>query len=164
MKKLDISRRDFLKSSGAGAVGIAAMSLLGSAAAAEAEGATPETATAAADPLTTPIYCVDRFETRPGEGPEFLAYFLETYGPVAESAGAVLESTLISPPLWLDNVPNVVEVRWLISGFYGWAGLLGAVRNDPAQIEYWKDIRYRVVSHERNFFAKESDLEVINNV
>ena len=91
-------------------------------------------------------------------------YFLTKYRPKAESYGMKLESTLVSPPVWLKNSSNTVEIVWSMAGFNGWAAMANASRYEPETISWWKEVNSLVISRDRSYFAKESDMEGLNNV
>lgn len=173
MKKNEISRRDFLKGASAGAAALAVMELLPVSALAQEDSAeasgqadTESTAEQAAEvsALDKEIYCVDRFVTKPGQGKEFLDYFMEVYKEKAESYGMLWKSTMVSPPLWLDNASNTIEITWAIAGFNGWAAMVNSCRYESGTADLWRDIRTRVVSQDRSYYALEEDMEVLNNV
>ncbi len=157
-----ISRKSFLKCSSAGLTAIAVNSLLPFSAFAENAESVEENAEVS--PLDMTVYCVDRFETKPGDGKAFLDYYMDTFGPKAEEYGMKLESTLVSPPVWLDNASNIIEVTWSIAGFNGWAAMVNASRYQPETHEFWRELRSRLVSQDRSYYAKSDDLEIINNV
>lgn len=155
-----ISRRDFLKSAGAGTASLALLGLLPGTALAEEEVLQEEEGNV----LDKEIYCIDRFVTLPGEGKEFLSFYLEGYRNKAEAYGMTLKSTLVSPPVWLNNAPNTIEVTWGISGFNGWAAMVNASRYDEETLAWWREIRTKVLEQDRSYYAKEEDMEGINNV
>lgn len=160
MKANIISRRSFLKGAGASAASLALLSLLpGSAHAETTEEATPEIS-----PLDMEVYCVDRFVVKPGEGQDFLDFYMNGFKEKAESYGMVLKSTLVSPPVWLDNASNTIEVTWAIAGFNGWAAMVNASRYDSDTLAFWREVRSKVLEQDRSYYAKEEDMEVINNV
>ena len=142
MKRKELSRRDFLKGVSAGAASLAVLELLP--ATAVAEGETEEISDAGAeaaaegevDVLDMEIICVDRFVTKPGQGKEFLDYFLSEYREKAESYGMSLERTIVAPSLWLDNASNTIEISWSIAGFNGWAAMVNASRYDNATLDF----------------------------
>lgn len=162
MKK-EMSRRDFLKGASLCTVGLGTLGLLGRASIglAEEDAAAQEAPVSALD---TEIYCIDRFTTKPNQGPDFLAYFLDNYLEKAQSYGMTLKGTLVSPPVWLDNASNTIELVWAINGFNGWAAMVNASRYQPETLDFWREVRTRVVAHDRSFFGRESDLEVLGNV
>lgn len=157
-----LSRRSFLKGASAMAMGIAAMDFLGRASIGLAEESDEEVTPVSA--LDTEIYCIDRFVTKPEQGKEFLEFFMSEYLEKAQSYGMTLKSTLISPPLWLNNASNTVEIVWAISGFNGWANMVNSSRYQQETLAFWREVRQRVISHDRSFFGNESDLEVLGNV
>lgn len=161
MKKSIISRRDFLRGAGAGAASLALLSLLPGSALAEGE---EEAVAEMVGPLDMEIYCVDRFVVKPGEGKEFLDFYLNGFKEKAEGYGMVLKSTLVSPPVWLDNAPNTIEVTWAIAGFNGWAAMVNASRYDSETLAWWREVRGRVLEQDRSYYAREEDMEVLNNV
>lgn len=183
-----VSRRDFLKGSAALGATVVLSSLTACAAADETtaapETAAPETSapetsavqTTAAEEqptqaaatevsaLDTPLYCIDRFVTKPGDGAAFLEYFLGEYLEKAQGYGMELKSRLVSPPIWLDNASNTIELVWGIAGFNGWAAMVNASRYEPETLTWWPSVHERVLSHDRSYYANDMDLEVINNV
>lgn len=158
----DISRRSFLKYSGAGIASLAIGSLMSHGAYAEPTDGVSEIKEIS--PLDMTVYCVDRFETKPGEGKAFLDYYMENFPEKAEQYGMKLESALVSPPVWLDNASNTIEVTWSIAGFNGWAAMVNASRYQPETLAFWREVRSKLVSQDRSYYAKSEDMEMINNV
>lgn len=160
MKENRISRRSFLKGAGASAASLALLSLLPGTALAENAEPLPDEVS----PLDMEIYCVDRFVVKPGEGQDFLNFYMDGFKEKAEGYGMVLKSTLVSPPVWLNNAPNTIEVTWAIAGFNGWAAMVNASRYDSDTLAFWREIRSKVFEQDRSYYAKEEDMEVLNNV
>ena len=158
-----ISRRDFLKGSAA-AAGSALLASTGMMSAfAEGEEAAAEAVELA--PGDIPALVIDEFVTKPGEGKEFLDYFLESYAATAEAAGLTLKSKLVFPPCWLPEASNKIMVIWEMQGGNGFWGIYNrATRFDPNSIPYWQDIRSRVISQDRIICGNADDLEAMNNV
>ncbi len=157
----ELSRRDFLKGSAA-AVGSALLVSSGLAAGAFAD---EEAAAVELAPSDIPALVIDEFVCKPGEGKEFLEYYLEAYAPVAEAAGLTLKSKLVFPPCWLPEASNTIQVIWEMQGGNGFWGVYNrATRFDPNTIPFWADIRSRVISQDRRFFANVDEVEAMNNV
>ena len=89
---------------------------------------------------------------------------MDGYREKAEGYGMTLKSTLVSPPVWLDNASNTIEVTWAISGFNGWAAMVNASRYDAETLAWWREVRGKVLEQDRSYYAKEEEMEVINNV
>ena len=161
-----VDRRRFCMMA-AGAVGVVAAGDLlagtGAAQAAEAS-ASADGEAAAAAAAVPPIYVVDRYETKPGDGEAFLNDYLERYAPLAQATGAELVSTLVAPPCWLPMDSNVLTFTWKVAGVGGCWGIDTPLRPNPDVQAWWDEVRERTVSMDRSYFADPADMEVLNNV
>lgn len=152
------------------AAGVAAASLVGpsvdSAVADEkkdeAEVADGSVATEA--PISPAVFVIDRLEAKPGDGPALLEEYLTFYAPRAEACYAELVTTRVAPPCWLDTDSNTLEFTWKVAGIGGCWGIDSPLRADAEVVQWWRDLRDRVVSLDRSYFADPADLEVLCNV
>ena len=119
---------------------------------------------AAAAAAVPPIYVVDRYETKPGDGEAFLNDYLERYAPLAQSTGAELVSALVAPPCWLPMDSNVLTFTWKVAGVGGCWGIDTPLRPNPDVQAWWDEVRGRTVSMDRSYFADPADMEVLSNV
>lgn len=111
------------------------------------------------------LYIVDTFVPKPDDGEAFLNDYMTIYKPMAEKAGMVLESSTVAPPIWLGDDSNTIQVIWSLADIAveAWA-MNSATRYDPAYVEWCADVRKRVLSRDRSYFASEAYMEVLNNV
>ncbi|WP_302961964.1 hypothetical protein [uncultured Adlercreutzia sp.] len=178
--ELTLSRRSFMA---AGAcAGIASLGLLAGCAAtadvpAAQEGPEEPAEEPAADPEPAPtadlaetgdenvIYIVDRLVTKPGEGKAVYDDFMATMKPLIEGAGWKFKRATVAPAMWLDTDSNVIEIEWTMADIVqeAWAYSSGT-RYNPDYVQWWTDIRDRLVSNDRVYSAPESYMEVLNNV
>jgi len=157
----DITRRDFLKGTAATMAGVTmlGMNSVAFAEAEAAEQAAPQT------PGEIPTTVIDRFVAKPGEGKEFLAWFMENHKKFEEPSALAHQRTLVFPPLWLKEESNTIEVIWEMQGSNMFWGAYSNMRNNyPDWIEFWKEVKSRVVSHDRTFYGDAEKLEAMNNV
>lgn len=166
-----IGRRAFC----AMAAGVAAASVVGStvgsAGADEKKNESDVAAAEAADasgvaemPNTPAVFVIDRLETKPGDGPAMLEEYLSFYAPRAQACYAELVATRVAPPCWLDTDSNTLEFTWKVAGIGGCWGIDSPLRADAEVVQWWRDLRDRVVSLDRSYFADPADLEVLCNV
>lgn len=157
------------------AAGVAAASVVGStvgsAGADEKKNESDVAAAEAADasdvaemPNTPAVFVIDRLETKPGDGPAMLEEYLSFYAPRAQACYAELVATRVAPPCWLDTDSNTLEFTWKVAGIGGCWGIDSPLRADAEVVQWWRDLRDRVVSLDRSYFADPADLEVLCNV
>lgn len=152
------------------AAGVAAASLVGPAVDSavadekkgEAEAADGSVATEV--PVSPAVFVIDRLEAKPGDGPALLEEYLTFYAPRAEACYAELVATRVAPPCWLDTDSNTLEFTWKVAGIGGCWGIDSPLRADAEVVQWWRDLRDRVVSLDRSYFADPADLEVLCNV
>ena len=70
----------------------------------------------------------------------------------------------VAPPCWLDTDSNTLEFTWKVAGIGGCWGIDSPLRADAEVVQWWRDLRDRVVSLDRSYFADPADLEVLCNV
>lgn len=166
-----IGRRAFC----AMAAGVAAASVVGStvgsAGADEKKNESDVAAAEAADasdvaemPNAPAVFVIDRLETKPGDGPAMLEEYLSFYAPCAQACYAELVATRVAPPCWLDTDSNTLEFTWKVAGIGGCWGIDSPLRADAEVVQWWRDLRDRVVSLDRSYFADPANLEVLCNV
>lgn len=119
---------------------------------------------AAEMPSVPAVFVIDRLEAKPGDGPALLEEYLTFYAPRAEACYAELVATRVAPPCWLDTDSNTLEFTWKVAGIGGCWGIDSPLRADAEVVQWWRDLRDRVVSLDRSYFADPADLEVLCNV
>lgn len=156
-----MTRRDFLKGTAATVAGVTMLGMNGVAIAETA-------ASAQAEPLTPgeiPTTVIDRFVTKPGEGKEFLAWFMEKHAPFVEASALVHQRTLVFPPLWLKEESNTIDIIWEMQGSnMFWAAYSNMRNNYPDWVAFWQEAKSKVVSHDRMFYGDAEKVEAMNNV
>ncbi len=115
-------------------------------------------------PISPAVFVIDRLEAKPGDGPVLLEEYLTFYAPRAEACYAELVATRVAPPCWLDTDSNTLEFTWKVAGIGGCWGIDSPLRADAEVVQWWRDLRDRVVSLDRSYFADPADLEVLCNV
>lgn len=115
-------------------------------------------------PISPAVFVIDRLEAKPGDGPALLEEYLTFYVPRAEACYAELVATRVAPPCWLDTDSNTLEFTWKVAGIGGCWGIDSPLRADAEVVQWWRDLRDRVVSLDRSYFADPADLEVLCNV
>lgn len=157
----NMTRRDFLKGTAATVAGVTMLGMNG-VALAEAEAAEQEAA-----PLTPgeiPTTVIDRFVTKPGEGKEFLDWFMENHAPFVEASALAHQRTLVFPPVWLKEESNTIDVVWEMQGSNMFWGFYSGMRANADWLAFWQEAKSRVVSHDRMFYGDAEKLEAMNNV
>ena len=155
------------------AAGVAAASVVGSTVGSaiadeKNESDEAETEAAASDateaPIPPAVFVIDRLEAKPGDGPALLEEYLSFYAPRAQACYAELVATRVAPPCWLDTDSNTLEFTWKVAGIGGCWGIDSPLRADAEVVQWCRDLRDRVVSLDRSYFADPADLEVLCNV
>lgn len=156
---INITRRDFIKGTAISAAGIGLLGIDGIAIADDvAQETTPAT------PGSIPAYVIDRFVTKPGEGKEFLEYFMQNYAKYAEIAKFSYSRTLVSPPVWLKEGSNEVYVIWNHGGGDAFWAYYSTIRYDSEFRAFWEDVKTRVEYHDRLFCGDIENVEAMSNV
>ena len=156
----DITRRDFLKGTAATMAGVTMLGM-NSVAFAEAEAAEQ------AAPLTPgeiPTTVIDHFVAKPGEGKEFLAWFMENHAKFVEPSALAHQRTLVFPAVWLKEESNTIDVIWEMQGSNMFWGFYSAMRGNPEWLAFWQEAKSRVLFHDRMFCGDAEKLEAMNNV
>ena len=111
------------------------------------------------------IYIVDRLVAKPGEGKAVLDDFMTNMKPLIEGAGWRFKRATVAPAMWLDTDSNIIEIEWTMGDIVqeAWAYSSGT-RYNPEYVQWWTDIRDRLVSNDRVYSAPEGYMEVLNNV
>ncbi|MEB1813387.1 hypothetical protein [Adlercreutzia mucosicola] len=111
------------------------------------------------------IYIVDRLVAKPGEGKAVLDDFMANMKPLIEGAGWRFKRATVAPAMWLDTDSNIIEIEWTMGDIVqeAWAYSSGT-RYNPEYVQWWTDIRDRLVSNDRVYSAPEGYMEVLNNV
>lgn len=130
----------------------------------EVDAGTVDAPDATEAPISPAVFVIDRLEAKPGDGPALLEEYLTFYVPRAEACYAELVATRVAPPCWLDTDSNTLEFTWKVAGIGGCWGIDSPLRADAEVVQWWRDLRDRVVSLDRSYFADPADLEVLCNV
>ena len=111
------------------------------------------------------IYIVDRLVAKPGEGKAVLDDFMANMKPLIEGAGWRFKRATVAPAMWLDTDSNIIEIEWTMGDIVqeAWAYSSGT-RYNPEYVQWWTEIRDRLVSNDRVYSAPEGYMEVLNNV
>lgn len=111
------------------------------------------------------IYIVDRLVAKPGDGKAVLDDFMANMKPLIEGAGWRFKRATVAPAMWLDTDSNIIEIEWTMGDIVqeAWAYSSGT-RYNPEYVQWWTDIRDRLVSNDRVYSAPEGYMEVLNNV
>lgn len=168
----DITRRNFLKGTAATFAGITmlGMNSITFADAEVAEQATEQAVEqavqqhASLNPGEIPTTVIDRFVTKPGEGKEFLAWFMKNHAPFVEASALAHQRTLVFPAVWLKEESNSIDVIWEMQGSNMFWGFYTAMRSNPDWLAFWQEAKSRVLFHDRMFCGDAEKLEAMNNV
>ena len=108
---------------------------------------------------------MDRLVAKPGEGKAVLDDFMANMKPLIEGAGWRFKRATVAPAMWLDTDSNIIEIEWTMGDIVqeAWAYSSGT-RYNPEYVQWWTDIRDRLVSNDRVYSAPEGYMEVLNNV
>jgi hypothetical protein len=112
----------------------------------------------------TNVYVVDRIVTRPGCGKRLVEAYLADYVPGAQRRKMVLESVLVSPPMWLDDQPNEITITWTVAGTAGWWNMTRNGRGDSAVRQWWQDADALILERNRSMAVQASDVEGLVDV
>lgn len=112
----------------------------------------------------TTIYVIDEITALPGRGRELLAAYRERYAPGAEARGMTLDRILVSPPMWLDDDSNTIQISWTLKGAPAWWGMSFQSRTDPTVADWWAEADEMIVRRNRYFATAEADIAEIANV
>lgn len=110
------------------------------------------------------IYIEDRVVTAPGKGRAFIEAYRRDYVPSASARGLTLDRMTVSPPLWLDDEPNVVTITWTVAGQANWWKAAIAGRHDPTLAQWWESVRPLIAERTRSTAANATDIEELCNV
>lgn len=171
-----LSRRSFVAAGACATVaslGVLAGCATETAAAPEPKEEAPEAPEPASEPAAdladtgeeNVIYIVDRLVAKPGEGKAVLDDFMANMKPLIEGAGWRFKRATVAPAMWLDTDSNIIEIEWTMGDIVqeAWAYSSGT-RYNPEYVQWWTDIRDRLVSNDRVYSAPEGYMEVLNNV
>lgn len=111
-----------------------------------------------------PIYVIDEFETKPGQGPALIKYYLGDYAPSAVERGMTLERILVSPPVWMDDQPNTVTITWTLPHVGAWWRMSATGRYDPEVAAWWEGASPMAAKRSRQFSVEHHDVEAFSNV
>ena len=115
--------------------------------------------------MTEPtVHIIDRVEVRPGHGREFVDAYLADYAPRARDRGLTLDRILVSPPVWMDDEPNVVTAIWSAAGPAGWWRAAIDARYDPESAGWWERMAPLVLTRTRSSAAAATDVEALCDV
>jgi len=111
-----------------------------------------------------PVFVIDRVVTKPGCAKTFVDTYLAEYAPGARSRGMTLCDVLVSPPIWSDDLANVVTVTWTLPHVQAWWEMTWQGRPDPALGEWWSRIDELVSERSRSFAAAADDVDGLCDV
>ncbi len=82
-----------------------------------------------------PIWILDEVTTKPGQGPAFLAAYMERYAPKAQARGmTALAHRMVEPAMWLDDAPNRLVLVWTLPN----AGAVWGASMARGPIRMWR--------------------------
>jgi hypothetical protein len=110
------------------------------------------------------IFVIDRVVTKPGCAKTFVDTYFAEYGPGARSRGMTLCDVLVSPPIWSDDLANVVTVTWTLPNVHAWWEMTWKGRPDPALSQWWSQIGELLTERSRSFAAAADDVEGLCDV
>lgn len=110
------------------------------------------------------VFVIDRVVTKPGSAKTFVDTYLAEYGPGARSRGMTLCDVLVSPPIWSDDLANVVTVTWTLPNVQAWWEMTWKGRSDPALGEWWSRIGELVTERSRTFATAADDVDRLCDV
>ncbi|ALG83661.1 hypothetical protein ACH46_03020 [Gordonia phthalatica] len=114
--------------------------------------------------LSEAVYIVDRVVTAPGAGREFVRRYRNEYVPAAARRGLVLDSVLVSPPLWLDHDVNTVTAVLAVADVDAWWAAALAARHDPDPSAWWSEVAPLIESRSRTSAARDLNLAALADV
>lgn len=106
----------------------------------------------------TKVYVVDRIIARHGCAQQLLEKYMADYAPGARRRGMVMESVLVSPPLWLDDESNELTITWTVLGAPGWWNMTRAGRGDNSVRQWWAEAESMIVERHRSMAVEASDI------
>jgi hypothetical protein len=105
-----------------------------------------------------PIWIVDEVTTRPGQGPAFLAAYMERYVPKAQARGMTLAHRMVEPAMWLDDAPNRLLFVWTLPHPGAvWASKFAA-RPDPDVATWWNEEAPAFIESRRRSTLADADM------
>ncbi len=110
------------------------------------------------------IYILDQVTPKPGQAQAFLAAYMERYAPAALERGMTLVNRLVSPPMWLKEQSNTLQITWSVKGAGAWWAMSHQGRRNPAVKEFWESVQPMIVTRHRSFLSDVADVESICNV
>lgn len=116
------------------------------------------------DKMEPAVFIVDELVSLPGKGRELLELYRYSYAPCAVARGMALDREIVSPPMWLDELPNRLLISWTVQGAGGWWGQAVQSRYDPDVQAFWDKAAPLIKSRNRFFGVSEADLGEVNNV
>lgn len=112
-----------------------------------------------------PLWVIDEVTTRPGQGPAFLAAYMERYAPGAEARGMTLAHRMVEPAMWLDDAPNRLLFIWTLPHAGAVWAAKHAARPDPAVARWWnEEAPAFLLSRKRSTLAAAEALEALDHV
>lgn len=104
-----------------------------------------------------PIWVVDDITVRPGQGPTFLAAYLQNYAPLAQRCGLTLGMRLVEPAMWLDDEPNRILFLWSAPDPATVWQAKHTMRHDPAVHHWWQELAPPMIENRRRSTLAEPD-------
>ncbi|EHB53366.1 Stress responsive alpha-beta barrel domain-containing protein [Mycolicibacterium rhodesiae JS60] len=105
------------------------------------------------------VFVVDRVVTAPGCAQIFIDAYLSGYVPGARERGMELRDMLVSPPILVDDRPNVVTITWSLPNPQAWWQITWQSRPDPTVARWWEGIADLVVERNRSVASRAGDAE-----
>ncbi|AYJ48307.1 hypothetical protein [Rhodococcus sp. P1Y] len=110
--------------------------------------------------MTDPkVYVVDRIVARPGLAKQFVEAYLANYAPGARRRHMVLESIIVSPPMWLNDQSNEITVTWTVRGTTGWWNMARTSRADSDVRQWWNTADSLVLERHRSMAVSATDVD-----
>lgn len=107
---------------------------------------------------TPPIWILDEVTTRPGQGPAFLAAYMERYAPRAQARGMTLAHRMVEPAMWLDDAPNRILFVWTLPNAGAVWGSKHVARPDPEVARWWNEEAPAFIESRRRSTLADADM------
>lgn len=107
--------------------------------------------------MTAPIWVLDDVIVRAGQGPVFLAAYLEHYVPPVQRCGLHLVHRLVEPAMWLDDEPNRILFLWSAPDPDTIWRAKHTLRHDPAVLRWWLQQAPALIENRRRATLADAD-------
>jgi len=112
-----------------------------------------------------PIWILDEVTTRPGQGPAFLAAYMDRYAPHAQTRGMTLAYRMVEPAMWLNDAPNRIVFVWTLPNAAAIWASKHVARSSPDVAKWWnEEAPVYIESRKRSTLADASALAELVNV